>query len=176
MPHTLPENAGISDHLKNTCSSIYKCMQCGVCSGSCPSGRHTSLNIRKLVRKAAKDGSVLWDKELWMCTTCYNCQERCPRNIDIVDAVLAIRAAAAHEGIMHPDHRKVSELLLEYGHAVPIDEKNRKKRISLGLNELPETVHKYPEDLKEVKILLASCGFDRLLNKGEKTDTESGEP
>ncbi|MDW7730840.1 MAG: CoB--CoM heterodisulfide reductase subunit C [Methanolobus sp.] len=175
MPYTPQDDAGALGGIKNVPKDIFKCMQCGVCSGSCPSGRHTSLNIRKLVRKAAKTADVLLDEELWMCTTCYNCQERCPRNIDIVDAVLTIRTIAAHEGIMHPEHRKVSELLMEYGHAVPIDDENRKKRIDLGLNELPETVHKYPEELEEVKLLLVSCGFDVLLDKKEKTRSKKGE-
>ncbi|WP_406655583.1 CoB--CoM heterodisulfide reductase subunit C [Methanolobus sp. ZRKC2] len=172
MLNTPQNDAGLLDEVKEACKDIFKCMQCGVCSGSCPSGRHTSLNIRKLVRKAAKNSNILQDEELWMCTTCYNCQERCPRNIDIVDAMLKIRAIAAHEGIMHPEHITVSELLLEYGHAVPIDEENRKRRIKLGLNELPETVHKYPEELEEVKILLDSCEFNRVV---DKKDEKSGE-
>ncbi len=172
MSYTSQDNAGISSGVKNACKDIFKCMQCGVCSGSCPSGRHTSLNIRKLVRKAARNSDVIREEELWMCTTCYNCQERCPRNIDIVDAVLGIRTLAAHEGIMHSEHRKVSELLLEHGHAVPIDEENRKKRVEIGLEELPETVHKYPEELEEIKKLLSSCGFDRLLGKKRKSELE----
>ncbi|TGC09764.1 CoB--CoM heterodisulfide reductase subunit C [Methanolobus halotolerans] len=175
MPTIPQDDAFVLNEVKNACKNIFKCMQCGVCSGSCPSGRHTSLNIRKLVRKAAKTADVLHDEQLWMCTTCYNCQERCPRNIDIVDAVLMIRKVAVHEGIMHSEHRKVSELLLEHGHAVPIDKDNREKRIKLGLNELPETVHKYAEELEEVKILLTSCGFDRLLNRAGKKDAGSEE-
>jgi heterodisulfide reductase subunit C len=59
-------------------------------------------------------------------------------------------------------------LLIEYGHAVPIDEKNKKKRTELGLEELPETVHKYPDELEEVKILLNSCAFEELLKAGNK--------
>jgi heterodisulfide reductase subunit C len=143
-------------------------MQCGVCSGSCPSGRHTSLNIRKIVRNATRTTDVLKDEQLWMCTTCYNCQERCPRNIDIVDSILAIRAIAVREGIMLKEHQNVCRLLIEYGHAVPIDEKNKKKRTELGLEELPETVHKYPDELEEVKILLNSCAFEELLKAGNK--------
>ncbi len=32
--------------------------------------------------------------ELWMCTTCYNCQERCPRGIKVTDAVFTLRSEA----------------------------------------------------------------------------------
>ncbi|WP_342304041.1 CoB--CoM heterodisulfide reductase subunit C [Methanolobus sp. ZRKC5] len=163
---------GILDELKNTSIDASKCMQCGVCSASCPSGRHTTLNIRKLVRIAGKTTDILSSEELWMCTTCYNCQERCPRNINIVDILLDIRAISVHQGFIHPEHRAVCEMLLEYGHAVPINEKNRKKRVNLGLEELPETVHKYVDGLEEVKSLLASCGFGKLIEHTESGVTE----
>lgn len=160
---TACSNKGLLEELKENCADILKCMQCGVCSGSCPSGRHTSLNIRKIIRNATRTIDVLKNEQIWMCTTCYNCQERCPRNIDIVDSVLAIRTFAFREGIMLKEHRNVGKLLIEHGHAVPIDDKNKVKRTELGLDELPETVHKYPDGLEEVKVLLKSCGFDELL-------------
>lgn len=154
----------VQQQLKEAGIDILKCMQCGMCTGSCPSGRHTSLNVRRLVRHAMRSPDVLEDKELWMCTTCYNCQERCPRRIDIVGAILRIRSIAAHEGIMLPEHQQVIKLLLEYGHAVPIDEMNMKKREELGLERLPETVHKDLEALNEVKTLLKACKLAEIID------------
>ncbi|MDK2892583.1 CoB--CoM heterodisulfide reductase subunit C [Methanohalophilus sp.] len=142
---------------------ILKCMQCGICSGSCPSGRHTVLNIRRLVRRASHDPAVMEDESLWMCTTCYNCQERCPRSVRIVDAVLRIREIAVHQGIILDSHRKVASLLLETGHAVPINEENTERRKQLGLSELPPTVHSVPDALMEVKKLLKSCDFEEIV-------------
>jgi heterodisulfide reductase subunit C len=172
MPETITTDAEILERMKAACKDTLKCMQCGICSGSCPSGRHTALNIRRIVRKATRTTDVLKDEQLWMCTTCYNCQERCPRDIDIVDVVFKLRAIAVHEGIMLQEHAKVSELLLEYGHAVPINNDRRKQRVELGLDELPQTVHSHPEDLDEVKTLLESCGFDRL--PGNRNESISG--
>ena len=63
---------------------------------------------------------------------------------------------------MLPAHRKVSQLMLECGHAVPINDAVKKKRERLGMDALPETVHKYPEALSEVQTLLGLCGFDKL--------------
>ena len=147
---------------------ILSCMQCGICSGSCPSGRHISLNVRRLVRKACKNMDMLSDDELWMCTTCYTCQERCPRGISITDAILKIRTIAVHEGNILPEHGKVSQLLMEYGHAVPINEENMKLREEMGLQPLPETVHSDPDALEEVKKLIESCGFDKLIPETEQ--------
>ena len=150
--------------LDKTGMDILKCMHCGVCTGSCPSGRHTSLNVRNLLRKARKGESVLSDETLWTCTTCYNCQERCPRGIDIVDAIFEIRAIAVHEGIILKEHRTVGKLLVEHGHAVPINAENKAKREALGMDAFPPTVHSFPDALSEVKKLLANCKFDELMS------------
>nr|WP_209622335.1 CoB--CoM heterodisulfide reductase subunit C [Methanolobus bombayensis] len=161
--------AEISGKLNSVSVGALRCMQCGICSSSCPSGRHTSLNIRKIVKIAGKNSDILDNEELWMCTTCYNCHERCPRGIDIVDILLKIRAVAAQSGRILPEHRQVCKMLLECGHAVPINDTNKTKRTEIGLEEMPETVHKYKDGLEEVKKLMTSCGFDELImqNEGE---------
>lgn len=170
-----PKNANLTEvmnKLQNVSAGALKCMQCGVCSGSCPSGRHTSLNIRKLVKIAGKTTDILTNEELWMCTTCYNCQERCPRDINIVDMLLDIRAISVRNGNILPEHREVCMMLIEYGHAVPINEENRKKRTDIGLEEVPETVHKYRDGLEEVKELLSSCRFVEMAMNTGTTRTE----
>ena len=149
--------------LKDAGLDLLSCMQCGICTGSCPSGRHTGLNTRRILRDARKNRvSVLSDDALWLCTTCYTCQERCPREIPITDALLELRRLAVKEGFMLPEHRKVSEMVLEFGHSVPLDEETKQKREELGLDPIPETVQKYPEALQEVRNLLKACKFDEL--------------
>lgn len=157
------DNYDISKQLKSIGVDILKCMQCGCCTASCPSGRHTALNVRKLIRKSMKSSDVITQEELWLCTTCYNCQERCPRGINIVDSLLKIRTIAVHQGIMLPEHKYVVKFLLDYGHAVPIDKTNMEKRELLGLEALPETVQKYPDALSEVKKLLQACKLETII-------------
>ncbi|MDI3486998.1 MAG: heterodisulfide reductase subunit [Methanolobus sp.] len=159
------EYSNIKKQLREASTNALRCMQCGVCSSSCPSGRHTSLNIRKLVKIAGRNPDIIKNEELWMCTTCYNCQERCPRGIDIVDTLLNIRSISSQHGIIFPEHREVCQMLIKYGHAVPINDQNKIKRTEIGLEELPETVHKYTDSLNEVKKLLTSCGFEIFTEK-----------
>jgi heterodisulfide reductase subunit C len=152
--------------LKASGLDVLSCMQCGTCTGSCPSGRHTAFNTRRILRDARKNrDTVLSDDNLWLCTTCYTCQERCPRGIPITDALLELRRLAVREGFMLQEHRKVSEMVLECGHAVPLDEETKKKREELGLEPIPDTVQKYPEALEELKTLLKVCKFDELIAK-----------
>ena len=139
---------------------IRTCLQCGTCSSVCPSGRRTAFRTRELIRKALlglKD-EVLSSPDLWLCTTCFTCLERCPRQIKVTDAIIIMRNMAVEEGYMLPQHRKTSQKLLETGHAVPIDDANRKMRKDLGLKEIPPTVHSHEDALKDVQTIMESSG------------------
>ncbi len=159
------ENSVKTSNLKESTefSKILTCFQCGTCTGSCPSGRYTSLNVRRIVRDSVKK-DISDELELWMCTTCYNCQERCPRGIKITDAILTLRSEAVKKGKILPAHRKVCKFLVKTGHAIPLDDAHSAIRKKIGLGA-PETVHKYPKALKEVKTLLRSTGFDELIKE-----------
>jgi quinone-modifying oxidoreductase subunit QmoC len=64
---------------------VKMCMQCGVCSGSCPLGPywdHPPQEIFMMIR-AGKREEVLSSESMWMCTSCYNCIVRCPRGLPI---------------------------------------------------------------------------------------------
>ncbi|MCK9151269.1 CoB--CoM heterodisulfide reductase subunit C [Methanobacterium alcaliphilum] len=145
--------------------SLEYCFQCGTCTGSCPSGRRTPYRIRQIVRKTnmgLKD-DVIADPSLWMCTTCYACQERCPRGIKIVDVVKLARNEAAQAGFMAPAHKMTGKFVIESGHGVPINDATMELRKRVGLSELPPTTHTYPEALEEVQTILKSTGFDSLI-------------
>jgi quinone-modifying oxidoreductase, subunit QmoC len=61
------------------------CMQCGVCSGSCPIGTQMDYGPRKLftmIRAGMKD-EVLSANTMWNCTSCYRCVVRCPREVPV---------------------------------------------------------------------------------------------
>ena len=64
---------------------------------------------------------------------------------------------------MLPEHKAVAGYLIKTGHAVPINDKTKKLRASLGLSEIPPTTHKFEESLGEVKTLVRKLGFDKLV-------------
>jgi len=86
-----------------------------------------------------------------------------PTLIPITDALLELRRLAVKKGFMLPEHRKISEMVMECGHAVPLDEETKQKREELGLDPIPVTVQKYPEALQEVRNLLKACKFNELV-------------
>jgi quinone-modifying oxidoreductase subunit QmoC len=64
---------------------VKMCMQCGVCAGSCPFGPHWQHSPQKIFMmiRAGKREEVLTSDSMWMCTSCYNCMVRCPRQLPI---------------------------------------------------------------------------------------------
>ena len=76
------------------------CMQCGMCSGSCPIGTEMDHGPRKLfmmVRAGMKD-EVFNSSTIWNCTSCYNCTVRCPRGIPVTSIVQDLAAKSVELG------------------------------------------------------------------------------
>ncbi|MGA9764646.1 MAG: 4Fe-4S dicluster domain-containing protein [Rhodomicrobium sp.] len=76
------------------------CMQCGMCSGSCPIGAQMDNGPRKLfmmIRAGMKE-EVLKSDTIWNCTQCYNCVVRCPRKIPVTYILQGLATVAVAEG------------------------------------------------------------------------------
>lgn len=82
---------------------VKMCMQCGVCAGSCPLGNaweHPPQEIFMMIR-AGKREEVLTSESMWMCTSCYNCIVRCPRELPITHIMHGLANYAHRLGIAH---------------------------------------------------------------------------
>ena len=157
-------------------SNIFACIQCGTCTASCESGRWTALKTRQIVRRVVLgDLTVLADPDIWLCTTCYQCYERCPRDVRPTDVIIDLRNYAAKLGNIHPLHRKTVELLKTTGHGVPINDQIRKQRVELGLDELPPTLYKY-KDEKNSELAKMSKFLFNLVPEKKKEDKKEKNP
>jgi len=156
-------------------SNIWACIQCGTCTASCESGRWTALKTRSIIRKVVLgDLSALKDPDIWLCTTCYQCYERCPRDVRPTDVIIELRNYATNLGNISPNHRTVVSYLKNTGHAVPINDEIKKHRIELGLEELPPTLYKYREEknneLQKIEKELFNLPLVKEKNKKEKEE------
>lgn len=72
-----------------------ECFQCGVCTATCPWGlvREKPLSVRTLMRQA-QIGVRIGDSNLWLCTTCAQCEVYCPRGVDIAEVFRGLRTVA----------------------------------------------------------------------------------
>lgn len=75
----------------------WPCYQCGACTAVCPWGRvrEDATNVRRLIRHLQVGNSA--DTEIWLCTACRQCQEQCPRGVDVPAVFRSLRRAAWQE-------------------------------------------------------------------------------
>ena len=146
-------------------ANVKLCFQCGTCTAGCPSGQETAYRTRKVMRMAQlglKD-ELLNGDDIWQCTTCYTCEERCPRGVPIVDVVLAIRNIAVQEGKMYDAHKKTATNLVKYGHAVDAKDAIADVREQIGLARVPPTVLANPEAKAQLDKILELTGFNKIV-------------
>ncbi len=102
--------------------AVKSCFQCGTCTGTCPSGRLTSLRSRTIIRKAilGMKKEVLSSPALWECMICFKCHEQCPRGVNIPVVMLALRNLAVREGVVPPEgYSKMARSVYESGAVQP---------------------------------------------------------
>ena len=72
--------------------NIDLCMQCGGCSSGCPLTEEMDLLPSTVIRYAQLGiEEILESKTPWVCITCFNCEVRCPRSIDVANIMEALR-------------------------------------------------------------------------------------
>jgi Fe-S oxidoreductase len=69
------------------------CMQCGTCTSACPWNLVSAYNPRRILRQISlgngSEHSI--EEAVWRCVTCDSCGRQCPRGIDLVDVITAVR-------------------------------------------------------------------------------------
>ncbi len=77
------------------------CMECGVCTGSCPVSRVVpTFSPRQMIKRTLmeKPEEVARSREVWACLTCGRCSTRCPVQIDIPEFARGHRVTARNDG------------------------------------------------------------------------------
>ena len=88
-----PENASFKAKIEELSGeNIDLCFQCGGCSSGCPLTEEMDL-LPSTVMRYAQLGieEALESTTIWVCSTCFNCEVRCPRGIDIANVMEAMR-------------------------------------------------------------------------------------
>jgi heterodisulfide reductase subunit C len=86
------------------CDEIDQCIQCGTCGSSCPMSIYMDYPPRKIismVKNGFKD-EALKSFTIWLCSSCYTCQVRCPAKIKITDIMYALKRMAIQEKVYPP--------------------------------------------------------------------------
>lgn len=70
------------------------CFQCGLCDTVCPWNRVRQFSIRKIIREATFGLTEIEGEDIWRCTTCGRCPDRCPRGVKQIEVGVSLRRVA----------------------------------------------------------------------------------
>jgi len=85
------------------------CYQCGLCTAICPWNLVRSFLVRHIMHEAQLGITDFGSQDVWTCVTCRACVQRCPRGVEIIDVIRAVRRVVASLGIgVIPDALRIS--------------------------------------------------------------------
>ena len=130
---------------------IRYCFQCGTCTASCPvRAVDDRFNPRRIIRMAilGMKGEVLNSSFIWLCSSCYACQQRCPQGVKITGIMGALKNIAVRKGLAPPVFAGQVATLKAHGRVYEVGELENEKRQKIGLPaiaEMPDEVRKILE-------------------------------
>jgi heterodisulfide reductase subunit C len=144
---------------------IKACFKCGACTGGCPVGILTEVYKPRQVIGEALLGmrkEVMTGQQIWLCATCYTCEDRCPQKVNITDVILALRNIAFREGHAPEALIEQAKNMAETGWIQKITASMDKRREELGLSRLSKMA---VEDMQKI---IKATGFDKYLYRKEE--------
>jgi heterodisulfide reductase subunit C2 len=136
---------------------ILECIQCGSCAGGCPTlfaMDYSPMQIIKMIHLGMKE-EILSSSTIWLCSSCYTCTARCPRDISFATLAMSLKNKAIRDNLVNDDskvkfHKSFFEVVDKYG---------RSYEPELFLDII---------NIKDVKGVLRNAGLGiRLMKKGK---------
>ena len=145
--------------------TITSCYQCGTCASSCPVAKITDkFNPREIIKLSllGEKEEVLSGDSIWLCCSCYNCQERCPQKVEIADVIYALRNMAFEKGYMPNLYSEFASAIINDGRIAKISKFMEQKRPTIGLPPLQ------PTGVDALRKILSATGFHKLQKEKEE--------
>lgn len=86
----------VIDEIKEAGGDAFRhCFQCGLCDTVCPWNRVREFSIRKIIREATFGLTEIDGEDIWRCTSCGRCPQRCPRGVKQIEVGVSLRRVAS---------------------------------------------------------------------------------
>ncbi len=127
------------------------CYQCGACVADCPANNYSqTFNPRLILLKSLlgfEEELIRADSEIWNCTNCYTCSERCPQDVRPVDVIIALKNLCTQRGVSPEMVPKIAAAVHDSGITTMVTSLVEKRRVEYGLSPMKE----FPvEELKKL--------------------------
>jgi Fe-S oxidoreductase len=105
--------------------SFGACYQCAQCVPVCPVDIVGDYSPRRIYRRVQTGEDLFESKDLWQCTTCMNCLRVCPKEVDMMQIMPAVREQAVLNGNVPDELQEVFQNTADYGN--PMGESPKKR-------------------------------------------------
>jgi heterodisulfide reductase subunit C len=121
-------NREFASALTPAAEKLKTCIQCGTCTASCASAYamdHTPRQLWHMARLGLQD-EVLNSRTLWLCSTCFSCTLRCPREIPLTETIGTLKRLAIQGDIQRYResrnfYRAFMETVRRYGRSSEVE-------------------------------------------------------
>jgi Fe-S oxidoreductase len=153
----------IVEVIKESGGDLFKrCFQCGLCDAVCPWNRVRDFSMRKIVRQATFGMTEIESEDIWRCTTCGRCPQRCPRDVQQIASGVALRRIANEYGVFPTAVKPVRTANASLvGEGNPLSE----KREDRGAWAKEAGVKKFDEDMEILYFPGCYLAYDPRLKK-----------
>ena len=132
---------------------ILTCLQCGMCSGTCPYGDVMDYPPRRMIAmmRAGMLEKVFTSDSLLSCVACYACMAKCPRGIRLTEILLPLmkEQTLTHLPELPSELQKALQNTLRYGN--PMGEPSRKRAAWVKTAGVPIRI--FAEDRRPADVL-----------------------
>jgi heterodisulfide reductase subunit C len=89
----------LKDLEESSGQKIASCYQCGKCTAGCPLHFEMDYAPNQILRllQVGEIDKALGSKTIWLCASCEACTTRCPRGVDLVKVMDALKIKAVQE-------------------------------------------------------------------------------
>ncbi|MGQ9514376.1 MAG: 4Fe-4S dicluster domain-containing protein [Thermoproteota archaeon] len=145
--------------IKNGAPNLERCIQCGTCTSSCTVFElDQSYNPRKLIQMFLVGDASDEIKEVWLCSTCGVCVERCPRDVLPMNVMLSARGLQIRSSMKDVPKERLRSLISIYRSGFAF-KKKRGLRAQRSALKLPDF------DLDEIQLEQVRASMMPLLDK-----------
>ena len=148
MQSVRSEKSGLNFAFREKLNSVAEgfrhnyCYQCGACVADCPAGNYSEgFNPRLILLKAIlgfEKELISAESEIWDCTNCYTCSERCPQDVRPIDVIIALKNICVREGKAPQFVGKVYGSVMASGITTKMSSLVEKRREEFGLSPVQD--------------------------------------